>query len=203
MTAKSLRPQFPEELLLRGSWKRFLQLIALFVPGQTTWRVRLHRWRGVHIGEFVHIGTAVMIETAFPEWVSIGNNVVIGMRATLIAHFEGNPPPLEQLKDNISIRIEDEAFVGPCSLIMPNVTIGRGAVITAGSVVTRSVPPMTMVQGNPARPIAKCGIPLTFRTPLKEFLLQIKPIRSARGESAQADDGGVPSDPHKIPNPAI
>ena len=55
---------------------------------------------------------------------------------------------------------------------MPNVTIGAGAVVAAGQVApsTRSVAPLTMVQGNPAKPIARCGIPLGLDTPVKEFL---------------------------------
>jgi serine acetyltransferase len=52
-------------------------------------------------------------------------------------------------------------------------------VVTAGSVVTSSVPPLTMVQGNPARPVARCGIPLSLRTPPGEFYRRLQPLRSA------------------------
>ena len=188
MSGETKRPQFPIEHFVPGMWKRLLQLIALFAPGQSTVRVMLHRWRGVKIGQFVHIGNSVLIETAFPHWVSIGNNVIIGMRATLIAHFELNVPPEAMSPDYISLRIEDDVFVGPGCLILPNVTIGRGAVVTAGSVVTRSVPPLTMVQGNPARPIARCGIPLTFDTTLREFLMRIRPIRPRQGVPPTHED---------------
>ena len=41
--------------------------------------------------------------------------------------------------------------------MLPNVVIGRGSVVAAGSVVTTSVPPMTLVQGNPAKPVAQVG----------------------------------------------
>ena len=64
--------------------------------------------------------------------------------------------------------------------MLPGVTIGRGAVVMAGSVVTRSVPPMTMVQGNPAAPVAKCGVPLGANTPLGEFYRALQPLRSRR-----------------------
>src|SRR5947208_178853 len=70
----------------------------------------------------------------------------------------------------------DDAFLGPGVIIMPNVTIGAGAVVAAGSVVTRSVAPLTMVQGNPAKPIARCGIPLGLDTPIKEFYRRLTPI---------------------------
>jgi serine acetyltransferase len=61
-------------------------------------------------------------------------------------------------------------------IILPNVVIGHGAVVTAGSVVTRSVPPMTVVQGNPAVPVARCGIPFTPTTTSKEFARRLKPL---------------------------
>ena len=47
--------------------------------------------------------------------------------------------------------IEDWAYIGSYSQIMPGVTIGEGALVSAGSVVTKSVPPHTVVGGNPAR----------------------------------------------------
>jgi len=169
------------EPLLRGLGNRLLQVVALYAPGQTTVRVWLHRRRGVRIGNDVRIGTDVLIETAFPEWVRIGDHVIVSMRSTIIAHFEGSLPPVQEKTAYVSVRIEDEVFVGPGSIILPNVTIGRGSVVSAGSVVTRSIPPMTMVQGNPARPIAHCEVPLTYRTPLKEFLSRLRPIQQTEG----------------------
>lgn len=47
--------------------------------------------------------------------------------------------------------IEDWAYIGAYSQIMPGVTIGEGALVAAGSIVTKSVAPHTVVGGNPAR----------------------------------------------------
>ena len=47
--------------------------------------------------------------------------------------------------------IEDRAYIGAFSQIMPGVTIGEGALVAAGSVVTKSVAPHTVVAGNPAK----------------------------------------------------
>jgi acetyltransferase-like isoleucine patch superfamily enzyme len=88
------------------------------------------------------------------------------MRVVVIAHF----------RETQGVKIEQDAFLGPGVIILPNVTIGRGAVVTAGSVVSQSVPPMTVVQGNPAVPIASCGIPLSDKIPLKEFSRRLKPL---------------------------
>ncbi len=168
--------ELPRESFLSAFKIRVLQELARLAPGAFTLRVLLHRWRGVRIGTRVHVGADVLIETAYPSWVSIGSNVQIGIRATILAHLHGLPPWKEEQDGYVSVRIEDDAYIGPGVMILPNVTIGRGAVVTAGSVVTRSVPPLTMVQGNPARPIAKCGIPLVWDTPLKEFYRQLRPI---------------------------
>jgi hypothetical protein len=92
----------------------------------------------------------------------------------------------------VSIRIEDDVYLGPGVIILPRVTIGRGAVVAAGSVVTRSVPPMTLVQGNPAKPVARCGIPLVANTDWNEFVCNLRPIRvgSRESESSSGDKAG-------------
>jgi maltose O-acetyltransferase len=139
-------------------------------------RITLHRWRGVTIGSDVQIGADVILETAYPQWISIGNGVQIGIRTTVLAHMHGLPPKRDEWKGYVSVHIEDEANIGAGVMILPNVTIGRGAVVNAGSVVTRSVPAMTVVQGNPAKAIAKCGVPLNWNTTLKDFIRKLRPI---------------------------
>lgn len=160
--------------MLPGVRNRALQLIALISPGAESVRPLLHRLRGVEIGEDTFIGMSTIIETSYPQLVSIGKRVDVGMRVTIIAHQLGEA-------DRNGVRIEDEAFIGPGSLILPNVTVGAGAVVNAGSVVTRSVPPLTMVQGNPAKPVARCARPLTRDTPLREFYKGLRPVRKNGG----------------------
>jgi acetyltransferase-like isoleucine patch superfamily enzyme len=160
------------ERLGRGALRRVLQLLALYGPGADTLRVRLHRWRGVTIGDGTFIGTDVLIETAQPQLVSIGRGVDIGARTTIIAHQQG-----EAVTDEPTVRIGDDVFIGPTSTLLPHVTIGDGAVIVAGSVVTKSVPPLTMVQGNPAAPVARCRVPLGRRTPMREFYRGLTPLK--------------------------
>jgi acetyltransferase-like isoleucine patch superfamily enzyme len=152
---------------------RLLQWVARFAPGSTTVRPRLHRLRGAQIGERVFIGTDALIETAYPHLVVIGDDVSLGLRSVIIAHYPGPVP------ERPTVRIEDEAFVGPGVIILPNVTIGRGAVVTAGSVVTKSVPPLTVVQGNPAQPVGTCGVPLSKQTTMKQFYASLRPLNRA------------------------
>lgn len=154
------------ENIFVGIKNRILQLVTRQLPGGSL-RIWLHKLRGVKIGENVWIGYDVILETAHPEFIKIGNNVTISMRVTIIAHF----------KSAKSVIIDDDAFIGPGSIILPNVKIGKGAVVTAGSVVTTSIAPNMMVQGNPARPIARCSNPLDHDTPLDLFFKGLKPIK--------------------------
>jgi acetyltransferase-like isoleucine patch superfamily enzyme len=163
--------KYKQERVLRGASRRLLQLLALYGPGADTLRVRLHRWRGVTVGERTFIGTDVLLETAHPSLVSIGKGVDIGARTTIIAHQQGEPVP-----EQPTVRIGDHVFIGPCSLVLPHVTIGDGAVVVAGSVVTKSVPAGMMVQGNPAVPVARCAVPLGRSTPMREFYRGLTPL---------------------------
>ena len=156
---------------------RLLQVAALFAPGGSNLRLRLHRWRGVDIGQRVFISTDVIIETMRPELVSIGNDVFLGARSMIIAHFN-DVTPILLARRPISVRLEDEVWIGPGAIVLPGVTIGRGAVVTAGSVVSGNVEEMTLVQGNPARPVARCGVPLGPNASAVEFYRRLKPIRA-------------------------
>lgn len=151
-----------------GFKNRVLQLVAHFAPGARSVRVWLHRGRGVRIDRNVWIGYDVVLETSRPDLIAIGDNTVISVRATLIAHF----------RHREGICIEEDVFIGPGAIILPGVTIGRGAVVTAGSVVAESVSPMTVVQGNPARPIATCGVTLVGDdVTLKQFYRSLRPVK--------------------------
>jgi acetyltransferase-like isoleucine patch superfamily enzyme len=155
------------ERLLPGLKNRVLQVLARHAPGATSWRVWLNRWRGVHIGRQVWIGYDAIIETSRPDLVTIRDRATVQIRATIIAHN----------RELEGVVIEEDATVGPGAIVLPNVTIGRGSIVTAGSVVTKSVPPKTMVQGNPARPIATVEIPLRLDVSMKEFAKGLRPIR--------------------------
>ena len=150
----------------RGLKNRVCQHLARILPGARSLRVSLHRARGVHIGKGVWIGYDVILDTSRPHLITIGDRASLSMRVTIVAHF----------RETQGVRIEEDVFIGPGAIVLPNVVIGRGAVVTAGSVVTKSVPPMTLVQGNPAVPIAECGILLDDSTTVKEFSRRLKPL---------------------------
>jgi acetyltransferase-like isoleucine patch superfamily enzyme len=167
------------ERLLPGIKNRLLQMVARNAPGATTWRVRLHRWRGVKIGRGVWIGYDAVIETSSPHLVTIRDGAAIGIRVTIIAHN----------REQSGVIIEEDASVGAGAIILPNVTIGRGATVSAGSVVTRSVPPKTMVRGNPAEPVATVDIPLRLDVSVKEFAKGLHSVQSASRARASKKSG--------------
>ena len=105
-------------------------------------------------------------QTPEPQLVTIGDGAMIGIRATLIAHF----------REVTGVTIGARASIGPGAIVMPGVTVGEGAVVTAGSVVTRSVPPMMVVQGNPAKAVARNGVALLPQVSSAQFTASLRPL---------------------------
>jgi maltose O-acetyltransferase len=107
----------------------------------------------LEIGErtLINYGTSI----AALELVSIGAHCQIGTHVLIMDNdfHRLEPERRHERPDSRPIVIEDNAWVGGRSIILPGVTIGHDSVVGAGSVVTRDVPPRTVVAGNPARHI--------------------------------------------------
>ena len=149
-----------------------LHRLAMICPGGASVRPRLHRWRGAQIGTNVWIGLYVYIDDVHPEALSIGDNCTIGIRTSIITHFYWGP---QQSVSNGKVIIDRNVFVGPHCVILPNVTIGEGAVIQAGSVVTRNVPPRTFWGLPAAGPLGTVTVPLTATHGYMAFLRGLRP----------------------------
>ena len=108
-----------------------------------------------HIG--VTIGKNCLIDTrnwsSEPYLITIGNNVQVTRGVSIHTHGGGNAVREKYPDFDVfgKVVIEDWAYIGAHSQIMPGVTIGRGALVAAGSIVTKSVAQGTVVGGNPAR----------------------------------------------------
>ncbi len=106
---------------------------------------------GTRIGSYAHISAI--------NKIIIGKNVLIGRRVTIIdnAHGLSNkatdlqlPPYLRELYTKGPIIINDNVWIGEKATICPGVTIGKGSIIGANAVVTKSIPPYSVAVGCPA-----------------------------------------------------
>ena len=149
--------------LLKRVSNRCLHLIARFSPGGATLRPLLHRLRGVKIKGYVFIGEEVYLENEYPELIELHDGAQLALRCTIMCHF----------RDLGKVIIGKNAWIGPGCIIAASpgeiVSIGEGAVIAAGSVVTKSVSPFTFVGGVPDKTIAKTTIPMTVTTDFHEW----------------------------------
>jgi len=105
----------------------------------------------VKIGDFCSVGDRTQIHCG--NKIEIGNYVLISWDVNII-EYDYHAPGGGQPKP-IPITIEDEVWIGARSIITKGVTIGKGSIIGAGSVVVKNVPPYTLVAGNPAKVIKK------------------------------------------------
>ena len=118
---------------------------------------------GIRIGDRTFIGNSTIVSA---EAVEIGDDVLISWGCTIVDHdshalaWSARSRDVEMWyrgdKDwsgvrKAPVRIGDKAWIGLNAIILRGVTIGEGAVVGAGSVVTENVPPWTLAAGNPAR----------------------------------------------------
>lgn len=98
----------------------------------------------MEVGQQTAFALMVMPDTMFPEKIKVGHNSIIGYNTTILAH--------EYLIKEYrlgEVIIGDEVMIGANSTILPGVTIGDGAIISAGTLVHKDVPPGSFVGGNP------------------------------------------------------
>lgn len=105
----------------------------------------------------IRIGDRVLVS----HQVNVFDNLTHPLRAAdrhaqFLAIFRGQHPDRIDLGE-AAVHIEDDAWIGCQSVILAGVTIGRGAIVAAGAVVTRDVPPHCIVAGNPAALIRELG----------------------------------------------
>ena len=102
----------------------------------------------MQVGQKTAFALMVMPDVMFPEKISVGTNSIIGYNTTILAH--------EYLISEYRIgevSIGDNVMIGANSTILPGVTIGDNAIISAGTLVHKDVPEGCFVGGNPMKVI--------------------------------------------------
>lgn len=117
----------------------------------------------LYIGEGSIIGDRAILD-ARRGGIRIGKNVNIGTGVSFwTGQHDYNDPYFRSMPNKRGpINVEDRVWIGPGVIILHDVTIGAGAVVAAGAVVTKDVPPYTLVGGIPAKPIAKRNTNLVY-----------------------------------------
>lgn len=124
------------------------------------------------IGDWCYLGERSTLWSSGADLI-IGNRVLIAKDVFIVnnnthpvdvkerhKHFmeivtKGHPKNIELCAE--TVKIEDDVWIGCHTVVLKGVTIGKGSIVAAGSVVTRDVPPFTMVGGNPAVVLKKIG----------------------------------------------
>lgn len=175
--------------LLTKVIRRIDTIILEFVTGFLWWGVgfvpfhHIRRFFYRLVGMRIGSGSTIhmMARIYDPRYIRIGEDTIIGERATLDGRKQlpdskgglkiGNHVDIASEvmiwtsqhdidSDDFhaieaKVVIEDYVFIGPRAIILPGVTIGRGAIVAAGAIVSKDVPPMTVVAGIPAKEIRK------------------------------------------------
>lgn len=131
----------------------YLAYVCIFPPSLAA---RIHKWRGVNFDDHrtVYIAPNVLIDSTFPENVFIQNHVYITRGAKIIAHTTFTRPTQAITGVEFSLGdvvLEEGCYIGVNAVVLPSVTIGKCAIVGAGAVVTKNVPPYAIVGGSPAR----------------------------------------------------
>ena len=112
---------------------------------------------GLKVGDHSNIGPYSYIGCS--GYIEIGNHVMISPRVSIYAENHVFDEVTQTIKSQGVVRknviIEDDCWIAANSIILAGVTIGKGSVVAAGSVVTTDVPPYSVVGGIPARLIKK------------------------------------------------
>ncbi len=124
-------------------------------------RPKYYRKLGCNIGKNVYIGREVLLDPRWPDKITLEDNVTLGDRCIIVAHkrdmskYHKGDWLMECPHIVAPVLLKKRAHVMVDCLILPGVTIGEGAVIGAGSLVMKDIPPHCIAVGRPAKVLKK------------------------------------------------
>jgi maltose O-acetyltransferase len=135
--------------------RRFLYRLAGIKIGRGStlhMGIRFYQPKNIKIGEDSVVGEGTVLDGR--DQLVIGNHVAIASEVMIYnSEHDINSEVFEAIE--APVYIEDYSFIGPRAIILPGVRIGYGAIVAAGAVVTKDVPPFAIVGGVPAKIIGE------------------------------------------------
>ena len=142
--------------LLKSLRKRYyrwqIERTALSIKGTVTVNGLSFVNRKTRLGKNVHFNGLRIVGNGE---VSIGDNFHSGLDCVILSenhNYQGTAIPYDNTYIAKPVIIEDNVWLGHGVLVLSGVTIGEGAIIQAGAVVVKSIPPLAIAGGNPAKP---------------------------------------------------
>ena len=142
------------------------------------YRMKIGPGSAIHMGVFIEkprwitIGSHTLINPGCTldgrGRLTIGNQVDIAMQVAILTMGHDVQAPHYGVKEG-PVVIDDRACIYTRALVLPGVHIGEGAVVAAGSVVTKDVPPYTIVAGAPAKPIGTRNRELSYNLRITRY----------------------------------
>lgn len=120
------------------------------LPMMPQHRSKVLKLAGVNTQGRAWIYGSVVFDSVAPDKIFIGNNVVITAGVKILTHYL-DPSQKGRIFRIGEVHIEDDVFIGVNVIICNSVTIGKGSIVGAGSVVTKDIPPYQVWAGNPAK----------------------------------------------------
>lgn len=150
--AKLFSAYFGSARFLLSGLLGYVAYVWILPPWFSAW---IHKLRGVKIDNYksVYIAPNVLIDTTFPERLTIGNGVYITRGAKILCHTAYTPMTQKIVGAECTVGdvyIADGAYIGVNCVVLPSVRIGRCAIIGAGAVVTKDIPDYAIAVGIPA-----------------------------------------------------
>lgn len=148
--AKYLRSQgFSISWFVKGAFNHLFSLIITYLIGWPRARNALFRFMGMKVGKNCHISSRSIPDPLLPELIEFEDGSGCGVGVQLLTH---NVMNIKHASFSFGpIKICENARIGAFSIILPGVTIGKGSIIGASSVVTDDIPPYSIAIGSPAK----------------------------------------------------
>ena len=149
--------------VIKSFFRKLIQVFAMTrLPVGSNIRCKLERLRGVKIGKHVFLSGGNILDRARPDLITLEDYTSLSGGVQILTHSNPTAPLREILGNTASkvapVTIKRGAWIAINAIILPGVTIGENSIVTAGSVVSKDVPPYSMVAGVPARIVKKIEV---------------------------------------------